>query len=148
MKYVHTNLIARDWRKLAEFYCEIFNCKPVPPERDLKGEWLDNATGVRDAHIRGVHLRLPGYGEDGPTLEIFQYGNVKPWAEKMPNTVCFGHIAFEVDDVRETLDKILSQGGGAVGELTEVKIEGAGTIRFVYARDPEGNIIEVQEKHR
>ena len=148
MKYVHTNLIARDWRRLADFYCTVFDCEPVPPERDLSGRWLDNATGIKDVHIRGIHLRLPGHGENGPTLEIFQYDGVKPWAEKQPNTVSYGHIAFAVDDVKETLVRVLSEGGGTVGDITEVHIEGAGTIRFVYARDPEGNIIEVQEKHR
>ena len=35
--------------------------------------WLDSATGINGAHLRGMHLRLPGYGEHGPTLEIFQY---------------------------------------------------------------------------
>ena len=146
MKYVHTNLIARDWRRLADFYCKVFNCKPIPPERDLSGTWLDDATGLRDAHIRGVHLRLPGYGEDGPSLEIFQYDGAKTRAEKKPDAVSYGHIAFAVDDVRKTLKKILNLGGGTIGEIVEVHIEGAGTIRFVYARDPEGNIIEVQEK--
>ena len=37
-KYVHTNLIAHDWRKLADFYLSVFGCAPVPPERDYLGE--------------------------------------------------------------------------------------------------------------
>ena len=45
--------------------------------RDLSGEWLDRATGLKNAHIKGIHLRLPGYGEGGPTLEIFQYDPAK-----------------------------------------------------------------------
>jgi len=28
---------------------------------------------VQNAHLRGIHWRLPGYGEEGPTLEIFSY---------------------------------------------------------------------------
>jgi len=69
-KYVHTNLIARDWKSLADFYIQVFGCTPVPPERDISGEWIDGMTGISDVRIRGAHLRLPGY-EDGPTLEIF-----------------------------------------------------------------------------
>ena len=69
MKYTHTNLVARDWRRLADFYIKVFGCTPVPPERDLSGDWLDKATSLQDAHIRGVHLRLPGHGDAGPTLE-------------------------------------------------------------------------------
>ena len=72
MKYVHTNLIAKDWRRLSAFYQEVFGCVPVPPERDLSGEWVDKATGISGAHIFGMHLRLPGYGDAGPTLEAFR----------------------------------------------------------------------------
>jgi hypothetical protein len=75
MKYVHTNLVARDWRKLADFYINVFNCKPVPPERELKGEWLDKAVNVKDAHIKGVHLQLPGYVED----LHWKYSNIAKW---------------------------------------------------------------------
>jgi predicted enzyme related to lactoylglutathione lyase len=30
-RYVHTNLIARDWRALAKFYTGVFGCEFVPP---------------------------------------------------------------------------------------------------------------------
>ncbi len=61
-RYVHTNLIAEDWRLLAGFYQKVFGCVPVPPERDFRGEKLEAGTGVRGAHLRGAHLRLPGRG--------------------------------------------------------------------------------------
>jgi catechol 2,3-dioxygenase-like lactoylglutathione lyase family enzyme len=76
MKFTHVNLIARDWKRLAQFYQEVFGCTPVPPERNYSGVWLDRATGVDNARIEGVHLRLPGHGNQGPTLEIFQYGDM------------------------------------------------------------------------
>ena len=77
-RYAHTNIVCRDWRALSRFYIEVFDCQPVPPERDLKGAWLDRATGLRNAHLTGQHLRLPGFGEHGPTLEIFQYDEMPP----------------------------------------------------------------------
>src|SRR5438552_16992663 len=72
-KYVHTNLIARDWKRLVRFYTDVFGCKPKDPERDMSGAWLDSVTSLRNAHLTGVHLRLPRYEQDGPTLEIFSY---------------------------------------------------------------------------
>ena len=39
-KYVHTNIVAEDWRALAGFYQRLFGCVPVPPERDYSGEAL------------------------------------------------------------------------------------------------------------
>lgn len=101
-RYAHTNLIADDWRALAGFYEDVFGCEPLVPERDLRGAWIDAGTGIEDAHIRGVHLRLPGHGPDGPTLEVFQYAE---HAERPPTAVHrpgFGHICFAVDDVEST----------------------------------------------
>ena len=72
-RYGHTNLIAEDWRALARFYEQQFGCTPVPPERDFKGRDLERGTGIAGAELRGAHLRLPGHGDDGPTLEIFNY---------------------------------------------------------------------------
>ena len=66
-RYVHTNLIAEDWQALASFYQDLFGCIPVPLERDFQGESLEAGTGLPGAHLRGIHLRLPGYGDEGPT---------------------------------------------------------------------------------
>ena len=74
IQFSHTNIITDDWKKLASFYIEVFECKPVLPERDLKGNWLDKATGIQHAHLTGIHLALPGCNNNLPTLEIFQYG--------------------------------------------------------------------------
>jgi predicted enzyme related to lactoylglutathione lyase len=143
-RYVHTNLIAQDWRGLARFYEQVFGCIPVPPERDLTGPWLDEATAVPDAHIRGLHLRLPGYGEQGPTLEIFQYNHLEQKPETAVNRPGFGHIAFAVDDVEAARAAVLAAGGSEVGKVVSLAIPGAGAVTFVYLTDPEGNVIELQ----
>lgn len=143
IKFAHTNVIASDWEKLAQFYINVFGCKPVYPERNLKGEWLDKVTNLKDVHIRGIHLQLPGY-VDGPTLEIFTYDKQdksnKPPAINKPG---FAHIAFLVDDVQYYFDKILEHGGSALGELAEKEVEGVGVLTIAYMRDPEGNIVEI-----
>lgn len=143
-RYAHTNLIAEDWQRLAAFYQNVFGCVPVAPERDLSGEWLDRATGRKRARITGIHLRLPGYGDDGPTLEIFQYDAMPERPSSAPNLPGFAHIAFAVDDVPATAQAVLDRGGLPVGELTVREVPGVGVITFQYVADPEGNIIELQ----
>ena len=144
-KYVHTNLVARDWKRLASFYIEVFGCKPKLPERDLKGAWVDRLTNLKVAHIQGMHLLLPGGGRNGPTLEIFQYGSRKPRGLAQTDQLGFGHIAFAVEDVGRTVTKIIEKGGGLVGRRISAQIKGVGIIDVAYARDPEGNIIEIQK---
>ncbi len=147
-RYAHTNLIAKDWRQLAAFYEDVFGCVPVPPERDLSGEWLDRATGLSDARVTGIHLRLPGYGDDGPTLEIFQYDAMPERPPAAPNLPGFAHVAFAVDDVEAVARAVLGHGGSAVGELAVRELPGVGVITFRYVADPEGNLIELQRWER
>lgn len=141
-RFGHVNVIAHDWRRLAEFYETVFGCVPVPPERDQRGEWLDRLTGVPGTHIRGVHLRLPG---GSATLEIYGYGDAAPRVSIGPNTPGFSHIAFMVDDLDAAVRRVQDGGGGEWGEAGEVDIAGIGRLRLQYLTDPEGNIIEIQQ---
>ena len=147
-RYVHTNLIALDWKKLAKFYQEVLDCQPVPPKRDLHGQWLELATGVEDAHLKGIHLRLPGWGDHGPTLEIFQYSNMPEPGQKVPNQPGLAHLAFEVEDVYIACTAVLAAGGSQIGEVVRLDVAGAGNVTFAYVADPEGNLIEVQRWER
>ncbi len=147
-RYTHTNLIAHGWRKLADFYQQVFGCQPVPPERHLAQPWVAQASGVPGAEIHGVHLRLPGYGEQGPTLEIFQYNYLKESDGPAINRPGLAHLAFAVDDVAAALEAVLAAGGSQVGELVRVEVPGASGLVFVYAADPEGNLIELQKWER
>ncbi len=143
-KYKHTNIIARDWNALAAFYEKVFGCVRVPPERRLSGEWLEKGTGVPGAQFSGVHLRLPGHGDTGPTLEIYQYSENAPKPRPMANREGFSHIAFEVEDVHDAAAQVLKNGGRKIGDVTSASVEGVGILTFVYLADPEGNIIELQ----
>lgn len=144
MRYVHTNIISKDWRKLADFYIKVFNCEIVPPIRSQTGEWLARGTGVSNAQLEGAHLRLPGYGKNGPTLEIYQYSQIEESPQSVSNQQGYGHIAFEVENVEEVVAHILKEGGQKYGEIIVKKIKGIGVITFTYIKDPDGNIIELQ----
>jgi predicted enzyme related to lactoylglutathione lyase len=144
VKYKHTNIVAADWRQLARFYQGVFGCMIVPPERDLSGDWLDKGTGVANARFAGAHLRLPGYGDAGPTLEIYQYSQNVSRVHGVANREGIMHLAFEVDDVQKMLDLVLEHGGKKIGEIVSSEVKGVGLLTFVYCADPEGNIIELQ----
>jgi predicted enzyme related to lactoylglutathione lyase len=146
MRYLHTNLVARDWQRLAAFYERVFGCVRVLPERHLSGESMERGSGVAGATIEGVHLRLPGLGGEGPTLEVFQYSQNVDAPAPAANRVGFGHIAFEVDDVAATRDAVVAAGGATVGTVESIVLPGTGRITWTYTRDPEGNIIELQRR--
>lgn len=144
LRYVHTNIIAKDSQRLISFYKKVFNCKSIGETRDLRGDWLDKLTGVPNTHIVGEHLCLPGYGEDHPTLEVFSYDQMIPFGGSQINRCGLAHLAFEVNDVEETLELLLKEGGAQIGEVVKADYEDGRKAVFVYAADCEGNIIELQ----
>ncbi|MFC2035077.1 VOC family protein [Chloroflexota bacterium] len=145
-RFTHTNVIARDWNKLTQFYQQVFGCIPLFPSKDYEGQWIEDATGVPGAKIRGIQLQLPGYGDNGPTLEILQYTNQERPMKPAANRPGFQHIAFSVDDVEAAQDAVIAAGGGMLGKIASVDIPEVGRATLVYLTDPEGNIIELQRR--
>jgi predicted enzyme related to lactoylglutathione lyase len=143
-RYVHTNLVAQDWQALAHFYQHIFGCEPAPPIRDFSAHEVEAGTGVGGAALQGVHLRLPGHGAGGPTIEIFTYSQQLAAVTTAPNRPGFAHIAFAVENVSDARAQVLAAGGRSVGEIVIVTTTNGMDITWCYVTDPEGNIIELQ----
>lgn len=143
-RYMHTNITARDWRALAAFYVEVLECVPASAEFSESRPWLAQGTGAPGARVEGIHLRLPGRGQDGPTIELYGFAPIDGRPARGSVGLGIGHLAFEVDDVRAAHERVLAAGGSALGEVVDADVPGRGRICFVYVRDPEGNIIELQ----
>ncbi|MHC4598862.1 MAG: VOC family protein [Planctomycetota bacterium] len=144
IRYAHTNLVARDLRALSAFYCDVLACVPVMDAEEYSGPWVEAITAVEGAVILVQHLRLPGHGDGGPTLELIQYGEVTEGrGTLLASRPGFGHVAFGVDDVAEAKKAVLEAGGGEVGETVSVDMGDRGHVTEVYVSDPEGNIIEL-----
>jgi glyoxylase I family protein len=72
-RYTHTNIVARDPERLAQFYIDVLDCRRSA-ERELTEEWLGRGMGLPGTTLKVIHVRLPGTGEGevGPTIEIFR----------------------------------------------------------------------------
>ena len=143
-RFGHVNLIAHDWRVLARFYERVLGCTPVPPLRDYRGPELDAGAGLSDAHLEGVHLRLPGYGDEGPTLEIYTYTPLEQGSLTPVNRPGWGHVAFVVPDVAAARAVFLAEGGSPHGEIVTLTTTTGARVTWTYVRDPEGNLVELQ----
>jgi catechol 2,3-dioxygenase-like lactoylglutathione lyase family enzyme len=143
-RFGHVNVTSGDWRRLATFYTDIFGCEPVPPERNYRGPDLEAATRIPGAYLTGAHLRLPGHGPAGPTLEIYQYEEVEASTEARVDRAGWGHIAFQVPDVEAAQLEVLAAGGGRFGEVVTLTTSDGRRVTWCYATDPYGNIVELQ----
>ncbi len=146
-RYAHVNIISVDWKQLCNFYEQVFDCEPVSTERDHHGPQVDALTAIPNVRVRGRHLRVPGHGENGPTIEIFTFSENAPDQPKPLNRPGFAHLAFEVDDLDTTRAQVKKLGGDDYGEMVTIDIEGAGQLTLLYMTDPEGNIVELQNWH-
>ena len=96
--------------------------------------------------LRGEHLRLPGHGANGPTLEIFNYNILEKKPQVAVNRPGFGHIAFVVDDVPTAREAVLAIGGQSLGEVVTLTNAAGARLTWVYVTDPEGDVIELQSQ--
>ncbi len=143
-RFGHVNLTGRDWRALAAFYQDVFGCEAVPPERDYRGPDLDAATNLTGAHLTGLHLRLPGHGKAGPTIEIYGYDEILEGRAPAANRPGWGHLAFQVPDVEVALAAVVAHGGRRFGDVVTLPTPDGRRVTWCYAADPEGNLIELQ----
>jgi catechol 2,3-dioxygenase-like lactoylglutathione lyase family enzyme len=145
-RFTHISINSPDWKRLVQFYIDVFDCKLVPPLRHLHGEWFEKAIGIPGAEVHGAHIALPGYGENGPTIEIFTHTNQSGTHSNPFNHQGFGHIAFQVDDVEAAYQKLLDHGGSSDGEIVTKYYDSLNkTLTMIYAKDPDGNIVEIQK---
>jgi catechol 2,3-dioxygenase-like lactoylglutathione lyase family enzyme len=142
-KFKHVSMVARNADALAEFYRKVFGCEVLRPKTILTGKKVGQGNGLPQSEILSIWLTLPGV--DGPFLEIHQYKDRQERAVPEVNEPGYSHLSFQVEDIHATRALILQSGGTELGEITDFGTADA-SILLVYIRDPEGNIIEIEQR--
>lgn len=107
----------------------------------VQGEFIDTVIGIPDSRTEIVMLRPP---DGGTRLELSSF--VRPHHEPgspaaMANELGLRNVAFEVDDLQATVDRLAADGYGLVGGIGEYEH----TWRMAYVRGPEGIIVSLAE---
>lgn len=141
MKLKHISLTARNMDRLTRFYRAVFGCEVRRPLTPLKGAAFAKGNGLPGVEIRSVWLSLPG---SDTFLELLDYSETTPRTPPRVNEPGWGHLSFAVPDIHQTCAQIIEHGGAWQGEITNL---GTDTAPFlaVYMRDPEGNILELEQ---
>lgn len=143
MKLLHICLVARDAEVLAAFYKTVFACKIKREAKVIPAELVERGTEVKNSDVTSIWLSFADC--DRPFLEILEFGTQPDTKLTTVNTPGFGHLSFQVNDIGSTLESILANGGSQIGELTTLKA-GDADIKILFIRDPEGNILELEEE--
>ncbi len=132
MRYLHTMLRVRNLDRALEFYCNALGLKEISRREDPKGRYTlvflaapEDATLMTDgrAAVRNAPLVELTYNWDSE-----DYGEAR----------YFGHLAFEVDDIHATCERLMQAG------VTINRPPRDGMMAFV--RSPDRQSIELLQK--
>lgn len=143
MRFDQVKILASDLDLLVGFYEEALDCEVVVPPLSTDSV-VARGAGVPDGTVILCALRLPGRGDRGPILELYSVEGDTPdgWNYR-PGS---GQLAFEVDDLETAIGKVVAAGGSMLGEVVEWQGPSGTTARFIYLRDPEGNIVDLYSR--
>lgn len=139
---LHVSLTARNADVLSGFYRQVFGFIDRRAPRRLAGPNVWRGNGLPDVDIYSIWLALPG--DQGPFLEIIEFDHPEERSKPAVNEPGFSHVAFEVHDLQACIDKVLLLGGTLQGDVTNFGTPEQPCLT-VYVRDPEGNILELEQ---
>jgi len=125
--YVNTG----DANRAGTFYEAVFGATRLPShEGAVPAKVFGEASTM-------VSVRTAGYGGEGPVLSFAERSSLDGGPLE-PDDLGYAHICFEADDVAAVVRGIEANGGRVIS-----KFDDAQRSPVVYAKDPDGNVIEV-----
>jgi glyoxylase I family protein len=142
-KFRHVAIVVRDLDRMVNFYTQTLGFR-LKRRFAIGNEDFQRGIGVLDAEATGAHLLVPNSDVE---IELFQFREAEDVPSGSPaNTQGDRHVALVVENLQETWRELEETGISFLSNPITVKEpkEVAG-FQFVYFRDPEGNIIELNE---
>lgn len=136
----HVGIVVHDLPAATAFFLHLG--MKLQGEASLEGEWVDRVVGLEGIKADIAMFETPD-GNGRVELSKFHAppddGSGDPQAP--PNAPGLRHLAFEVDDIDDSLTRLRAHGAELVGELQRYQ----DSYRLCYVRGPEGIIVELAE---
>ncbi len=140
----HFSFTVSNMEESLHFFCDLLGLKQITPIVTVDAEGLRKVVGMADAALRLCLVRLP----EGKNIELIEY--LQPKGVKLDLRTCnpgVAHIAFEVDNLKKTVEDLTKKGVKFVSEPVEAPgNDGTGTWSVCYLRGPDGITMEMIEK--
>ena len=135
----HTGLVVADLDRALHFWCYVLGFR-VERQMDESGPHIDAMMGLQGVRVTTAKLAAP----DGNLIELlyFQSHPDKPAWKGEPYSTGFTHIALTVENLDELLQRMEAAG---VTFPAEPQFSPDGTVRVLYAKGPEGVLLELVE---
>ncbi|MFI7586714.1 VOC family protein [Spongisporangium articulatum] len=139
-RFDHIGVTVRDLDAVTAFFVSLG--MEVEGRQFVEGEFLDTVCGLEGARTEIVMLKPP---DDGTRLELssFVRPDPRPGNPQAPaNELGLRSLAFEVEDLRATVEHAAAQGFSLVGGIGEYEDVWA----MAYVRGPEGIIVALAQR--
>lgn len=133
----HASLTTENADRLVDFYCNVIGFT-VAERLGWSGiEMVDRLIGLDNSATKGAMLRAGNC-----YLEIFQYLSPEPVIQNRlrPCDHGYTHICLDVVDIEFEYERLK-----AAGMVFNSEPKAFGSLWAVYGKDPDGNIVEIQE---
>lgn len=135
LRFIHVNVIVADWQHTVAFYQRALGAVPQGFERNYRGRYIGQLTGIAGAAVRGRHVALPGYAEGGPTLEVFTYNTAPAQGPLGMSDIGIVATEFMVHDIAAAAQHMVAAGA---------RLHDSSTPDGVLLIDPDGNLIRLK----
>ena len=139
-RFDHVGITVADLDLVQDFFVGL-GLEPVGPRGFVEGAFIDTVIGIPGSRTEIVMLQAP---DGGATIELssFVTPDPEPGAPDAKATVLgLRSVAFEVDDLRATVERLAADGYGLDGGIGEYE----GVWLMAYVRGPEGIIVALAE---
>lgn len=134
----HVAVHVRDLDRMMQFYRDAFGFEPVGEAFGWENnEFIDRIVDVPGSAARGAMLRCGSC-----YMELFQYQ--APAGETRPRDATdkgYTHFCVDVTEIEQEFVRLKAL-GMTFGQPGPIDV---GHVKTIYGRDPEGNLIEIQQ---
>jgi glyoxylase I family protein len=135
----HVAVHVHNLERMVKFYQQAFGFEVVGDQFSWSdSDMLDQILDVRGTAARGAMLRAGTC-----YLELFQFSAPAPESTRplRPSDKGYTHFCVDVTDIEHEYERLKTL-GMTFGHPLPID---AGHVKTVYGRDPEGNVIEIQQ---
>ena len=132
-------IVVEDLDKCLTFWRDVMGLKVAADFRE-EGEFIDTVQNLEGVKLHMIKLTAP----DGSMIELLK-DESHPTPPPDRNRMCdrgIRHIAFTVENVQQSWDTLNKEGCDV---LSRPVVAPDGKARLFFARDPEGNLLEIVE---
>ncbi|MCB0860354.1 MAG: VOC family protein [Solirubrobacterales bacterium] len=135
----HVSIVVRDLGAAIEFLEELgFESQG---RASVEGDWVGRIIGLEGVHSDIAMMDTPDGKGRVELVEFHSPEAIEGNAGASANALGLRHLAIEVDDLKETLERLKPHGAELIGQIENYQ----DTYLLCYVRGPEGAIFELIE---